>query len=257
MRVEDISPRTWLLAAPAVWAVLFWVLALAGLGAHVAPLKDDPSLRQPLPVPKPSPVARLGPLAQYGETIARPLFSEDRRPKPFSLSPAGDDEQPGFDFVLTGVLLTPTAKIALLQPAGEGGKSVRVHLGDVAEGAESWRLMTLEPRRAVFIGPEGERSLELRAYEGKDGATGTPPSGQVAGALTRPPPASRPMPAQTGAPQRQPALQQPATTTATPAQPAADTTTDDQLESIRRRIQQRRQRQSQETLQLPPPTDTR
>ena len=85
MRAEDVAPRTWLLAALAGWALLAWVLALAGLGGRVAPLADDPSLLQPLPQLRPSPPERLGPYGQYDAIASRPLFSEDRLAKPFSL----------------------------------------------------------------------------------------------------------------------------------------------------------------------------
>ena len=49
MRAEDIAPRTWLLGALAAWALLAWILSLAGLGGRVAPLAEDPSLVQRLP----------------------------------------------------------------------------------------------------------------------------------------------------------------------------------------------------------------
>src|SRR5207342_40969 len=79
MRLDSVSPRTWLLATLAGWALLAWLLALLGMGGHVSSLADDPALMQSLPKPQPSPPARLGPLAQYAENGARPVL---RRPSP-------------------------------------------------------------------------------------------------------------------------------------------------------------------------------
>ena len=44
MRLDDVSPRTWLFGAAAGWALAAWMLALAGMGGRVVPLADDPSL---------------------------------------------------------------------------------------------------------------------------------------------------------------------------------------------------------------------
>ena len=49
MRLDRVSPRTWLLATVAAWAVACWALALAGLGAHAGTLTADAALLQPLP----------------------------------------------------------------------------------------------------------------------------------------------------------------------------------------------------------------
>ena len=264
MRAEDIAPRTWLLGAAAGWAVLAWLLALFGLGGRVAPLAEDPSLLQPLPQSRPSPAERLGPFGQYGETAARPLFSEDRRPKPFSLRPEGEAEDNSFEYVLTGVLLTPSLKMAVLQPTA-GGDSVRVKLGESSEQVAAWRLVSLEPRKAVFEGPDGQRSMDLRAY---DGSGGQPPtaSGQqpVAGARRPQPPAIQiDVPTADAADAANSAANAVADATAAPKpakppqspQPAPDqsaTTPEAQIEAIRQRIQARREQLRREAQQTPP-----
>ena len=115
MRLEDVSPRTWLLGAVAGWALAAWVLALAGMGGRVTPLADDPSLLQSLPKPAKPPPERLGPFGQYAEIAARPLFSQDRRLQPFSLG-GDDDTSNDFDYMLTSVLLVPQVKLAMVQP---------------------------------------------------------------------------------------------------------------------------------------------
>lgn len=276
MRAEDIAPRTWLLGALAAWALLAWILSLAGLGGRVAPLANDPSLVQRLPQLQPSARERLGPYTQYGELASRPLFSEDRRPKPFSLRGEGEGEQTNaFDYVLTSVLLTPGLKLAILQPAGDaqGGAPIRVKLGESAEQAAAWRLVSLEPRQAVFEGPDGQRTIELRAYDGTGGEPATPASQPVArsgapairpvvsrnadtadaaeaaeaanaaaaAAAVAPPTSAKPPQAVTDA-------------TSSAAEPAA--TPDAQIEAIRKRIQARREQLRREAQQPPPPPNT-
>ena len=264
MRPEDIAPRTWLLAAFAGWAVLAWILALAGMGGRVAPLPEDASLQQSLPQVRPSPDERLGPLSRYDAIAARPVFSEDRRPHPFSLRQEGEgEEEAGFDYVLTSVIIAPELEMAVLQPAeGEDGDPIRVKLGEASERAPAWRLVTLEPRRAVFEGPEGQRSLDLRAYDGSGGQPPTPrsqppdnpvvvgrsepgvtdESGDAAQAAR----AAADAAAEAAKPPRPPAA------ATTPPQPIADgpaTTPEAQIEAIRQRIQARREQLRREAQQ--------
>jgi general secretion pathway protein N len=254
VRSEAIGPRTWLLLAVAGWAVLAWLLGLAGMGSRIVPLADDPSLVQAMPaLPAPAP-ERLGPLEQYSEIGAHPVFASDRQPHAFFLEGQGGEQtDKGFDYVLTSVLITPRVRLAILQSPGDGGpaSAVRVKVGDAPPAAAAWHLTELEPRRAVFEGPEGQRTLELRVF---DGQGGTPPT-QLASArqnatrATPPPPGppppshaantparERPSPSDTqgrGAP--------PSADAADPAPPAqAPQTTEQQMQAIRERIEARR-----------------
>lgn len=163
-RLGQAGAMTWVLAAACGWALLLWVGALLGMGGRIAEAVPvaQPALPRPLaPVPD-----RVGPLAQYAEAAAHPLFTEDRRPRAFLASAGGDDgavaAQP-FDFVLTGVLISPQVRLAILQPTA-GGTSLRVREGAVPEGAPGWRLLEVQPRRAVFEGPGGQTTLDLRTF---------------------------------------------------------------------------------------------
>ena len=260
MRVDAAAPRTWLLAALAAWALLVCLLALVGMGGHVTPLPADPALRQPLPQPRPSPPDRLGPLAQYAEIGTRPLFSEDRRPQPFRIAPEGGEEgtpADAFDYVLSSVLITPQVRLAILQPTA-GGKSVSFHLGEAAEDLPNWRLVSLTPRSAVFEGPGGQKSLDLRVWPGGAAAPGNAaPSNAVSDAdvNTAPMPAPPPPTASVATP--------------APATPAAgnggrlgeatpeeqkdeDARAKQQMDAIRKRIEQRRAQLRREAQQQPP-----
>jgi general secretion pathway protein N len=229
VRLEDVSQRTWLLAAVAGWALAAWVLALAGMGGRVTPLADDPSLLQALPKPTRAPPERLGPFGQYAEIAARPLFSQDRRPQPFSLG-GDEDTSDDFDYMLTSVLLVPQVKLAMVQPTG-GGEPLRIKLGDSVAEAPAWRLVALDPRSAVFEGPAGRKTLELRVFDGTGGAL--PSASEDADALADKAASATPAPS-AGVAGGQGA-QKP------DAKPApARSSTEQQMDALRKRIEQRR-----------------
>lgn len=259
MRIEDLSPRSILLASVAGWAILAWLLALLGMGGRVSPLPEDPSLLQPLPQPAPAPEERLGPFSEYGAVAARPLFSEDRRPQPFSLGAGDEEEDNGFDYVLTSVIIAPGLQMAMLQPTGADGEAIRVKLGEASEQAAAWRLVALEPRRAVFEGPDGELVMDLRAFDGAGGQPATPPTSppprDPATAGARPGQALQPATgdeaveaaadaaksaADAAATAQAAAQPTPAPPAPNPRQSSAATTPDAQIEAIRKRIQERR-----------------
>ena len=258
MRFDSASPRTWLLAATAAWAVVTLLLALFGMGGRIALLPEDATLVHALPVlPKTAP-ERLGQLEQYGAIVSRPLFADDRRPHPFSLQPQGEGEAKTFDYVLTSVMITPTFKMAIIQPPDGSSAPLRVKLGEASESLPNWRLESLDARSAVFLGPEGERRLELRVFNGVGGEAPTPVTKtdgpRPAGLPIAPPPeqasetpgpqgpatvASSPAPAA-------PASQARTTPTPTPSQPMTEQA---QMEAIRKRIEARRAQLRQEALQ--------
>ena len=254
MRVDSAGPRTWLLATVAGWALLAWVLALAGMGGRAALLADDPGLLQPLPQPRPSPPERLGPLGQYAEIGARPLFAEDRRPHPFSLQPANGEEAETntFDYVLTSVLITPQLHMAIVQPS-QGGDSVRIKLGEASEDIPAWRLVELNPRSAVFEGPEGRKALDLRTF---DGVGGQSPTEVSAGDPTANAPSTagaRPSPGSADADSGAEAAPEPSVPPSMPASAPQPASTEKQMDAIRKRIEARRAQLRQEALQKTAP----
>ncbi|GAB2502633.1 type II secretion system protein XpsN [Lysobacter humi (ex Lee et al. 2017)] len=239
MRLDDVAPRTLLLGGLAGWAVLAWILALAGMGSRLPP--GEPGAVRAAPVPSlPPPAAdapALGPISQYATTAARPLFATDRRPHPFFLQGEGGGpaEAPEFDLVLTSVLITPQATIAIVQKP-DGSAGWRVRMGEAPESHPNWTLVRLEPRRAVFQGPEGQKELALRVFDGKGGAT--PTASAVPGPANVDPPATM-----GGVPVPTPPPPPPTgVDTGTKGPPSADANAPDpaQIEAIRRRIEQRR-----------------
>jgi len=258
VRLDDAGPRTWLLATVAGWALLAWLLAVAGMGRHAPALDADPTQLRPLPTTRAPAAERLGPLSQYAQIGTRPLFSQDRQPKPFFLQGQGegDSKSNAFDYLLTSVLITPNLHMAILQPA-DGSESVRVKLGEVPESHPSWRLTALDARSAVFEGPDGRREMTLRVF---DGQGGQPPT-----ALNALPPS--PLPAGVGTPVQAapqpkvpPAARAPGagTAAAANARPVveqnddAPATPEAQMEAIRKRIEARRAQMRQQQAAQPP-----
>ena len=214
-RLAQSRPLTWLLAGFLGWALLLWIGALFGMGGRIAPVEPLPP--GALPQPGAATPDRIGPLGQYAEAAARPLFTQDRRPRGFLASvPEGEGEaaqSASLDFILTGVLISPQVRLAIVQPSG-GGEAQRVREGSSPEGAGGWRLLEVQPRRAVFEGSSGQVSLDLRTFGG---------SGAAPAAVARTPsPASAPP-------------QVAADPVAAPPQSEAA-----RIETIRRRIEARR-----------------
>ena len=218
-RILQAGPLTWLLAAACGWAVLLWLLALFGLGEHIGLVRAPSSLA--LPPALAVQADPVGPLSAYPEAMQRPLFTQDRRPRAFlaagadaAVMGAGGGE---LDFILTGTLITPTLRLAVLQPSA-GGDAQRVREGSAPEGAAGWRLVEVQPRRAVFEGSGGQMTLDLRTF----GTPGAPPSAVPAEAAAA-------------------AAQNAADAAADAAEhPAADAASAQQADDIRRRIEARR-----------------
>lgn len=234
--ISALRPGGAVLAGIAAWALCLVVLGLAGLGGRVGLHPGNAALTPALPVVTLDAVgSRLGPAADYLEVGNRPLFSRDRRPAPMTAD-SGPAAVP-LEVNLTSVLITPDLKLAIVQNTSDGA-SRRVRLGDTLEGT-AWRLVQLEPRRAVFEGPEGQRDLALRVFDGSGGQSPTAQAGSGTGGPGVAPPsalaankpdAAAPVAANgSNAPGAAPA---PST--------VAPVTPDEQVEAIRRRIEARR-----------------
>lgn len=212
-RVLQAGPLTWLLAAACGWALLLWLAALLGMGGRIGLVRAPSNMA--LPPPATPSTDRIGPLTDYPQIAQRPLFTQDRRPRAF-LAAGADAAVAGagggdLDYLLTGTMITPQVRLAILQPSG-GGDSQRVREGDVPEGAPGWRLVEVQPRRAVFEGSGGQMTLDLRTF----GTPGAPPSAVPAAADAA------------------------ADASAAAAEAGTDAGSQQQADDIRRRIEERR-----------------
>jgi general secretion pathway protein N len=224
---DALRPLTLLLGAVCLWALMLLALAATGLGGRFLPAPDNPTLIPSLPAFTLSRSAsRLGPIGKYREVGERPLTMADRRPAPVQAA----EDASALDVTLTSVMITPKLQLAIFTE-NQGGATQRVKVGDTVANT-GWRLVQLEPRRAVLEGPSGQRSLDLRVFDGK---SGSPPTMVSVGPTSPPSGANVQTTAAASSPNPNPPMPPP--TAGSPNQPP---TQEQQIEAIRRRIEARR-----------------
>ena len=237
---DTLRPLTLLLAAAGLWALSVLVLALAGLGSRFpAPTAtiEAPALPK-VTLTRTEP--RLGAYANYMEVGQRPLLMPDRRP---GITPSADGQGTSdLDVTLTSVMITSRLQVAILTD-NKDASSRRVRMGETVAGS-NWRLVQLEPRRALLEGPTGQRELLLRVFDGKGGQAPTPSVVRAepqpeAQAQAAPADASQPQPPQPVQTAEQRVAETPPPT-ARPEGTGAAVTQEQQVEAIRRRIEARR-----------------
>lgn len=237
---QRMPGRTRLLVGLAGLALALLALAAVGIGRQVSRGNVIDSAAT-LPQLSVEPAKRPGPLSAYAVIGQTPLFYADRQPHPFVIANAAGDGQPAeatFDFMLTGIVLSPTVQLVTLQPK-DGRPAVRVQKGEAPTGAEGWILQSVEPRAAVFVGPGGENRLELRTYTGDGGRAPMMPGGMPPPGIAQPPP----LPQVTNVEQAAAAARNAAMAASQPppTPPAQDVVPSDaQIQAIRARIQARR-----------------
>lgn len=259
MKRDPITLRTGFLLALAGWAGATWLATGFGLGGRLPTADSDAAAQATLPALPPMAAERMAAADSFSAIGERPLFAEDRRPRPYLLG--GSEPAASAALRLTGVLLTDSFSMATFTT--EQNRSVRLRLN--GEAVDGWQLVALEPRQATVIGPSGSQVLELATFNGQGGepptvlrgANGTVPP---AGALPPPPPPpaaaaasnARPSPDVVSAAA---AVAAPASAPS-PAAPANNGPSEAQMQAIRERIQaRRRQLQQQQQQPSPPPGD--
>jgi general secretion pathway protein N len=167
---------TWLGGACVLAAVALCVL-VAGVGRGIAwgeiPPPRELGHARVVATPPPEPLAR------FAEVWQRPLFAADRKP---AMVVTGDAAVSLGDLQLTGIILTPGLRMALLQNAA-GDQSVRVREGAAMPDGR-WTLATLSPRSAIFDNGGERKELTLAtaapaALERKPGGPPAPGNGPV------------------------------------------------------------------------------
>ena len=171
----------WLVGACAVTGAALLVF-LAGVGRHVA-WNDVPGAAEEAHAAHAAVMPETMPLASFAEVWQRPLFAADR--KPGAVAATGDTVSLG-DLQLTGIILTPTLKMALFRSTS-GDKQVRVKEGAALPDGR-WTLATLGPRSATF--DNGGERKELTLVTARPDALAKSPENAAAG--QQPPIAGQP-----------------------------------------------------------------
>ncbi len=173
-----------MLAGLGTVALLLTALLIAqkfgfGDGFRLAPVAVDKREKLPsLPAARSS--TALKPLASYEAMLERPVFNEDRKPTPIeeTSTEAAPASVAALDAQLTGVILMPKLSLAMIRENATG-KAMRVRLGKELDGAlAGWKLIELEPRKAVFEA-EGQGRQELDLAIDSAGAPAQSPPAMV------------------------------------------------------------------------------
>jgi general secretion pathway protein N len=163
----------------AIWAGGVLLVVEFGLGARYSLHPDGvPEAGQVPEVALLSGLATAEGFEHYSSIVERPLFSADRRPiAADAAGQAAADEAPApapLTVVVTSIILTDDKRIAIVVDPSSN-KSQTVSMGGALSGDQAaWRLVELEPRRAVFEGPGGRSALDLRVFDGQGGEPPTP-----------------------------------------------------------------------------------
>ena len=216
--------------------------------------------------PPAAPVRRamvLKPFSNYEMLLQRPLFNEDRKPTPVEeeVSETPQATVAALDAQLTGIILMPNTKLAMLRE-NSSGKGLRVRLGSELDGAlAGWKLVDLQPRKAVFEAPgQGRQELELAVDKAGAPAIAAPvPPNAQAGMnpmgrpQTPPAPAGQGTPGMAQVPNKEQMVQS-ADVSAQAVEPAQGSTVEPEqpevAESIRQRIEERRRQLREEAARL-------
>lgn len=238
---DTLRPLTMLLGVVSLWAVSVLLLALIGMGGRIATAPATAGKSAPLAaLSLTRSNSRLGPITDFLEVGARPLFTADRRPAPV-VQADGEQTAAVLDAILTSVLITPTLQLAILTD-NKTGAARRVRVGDLVEGSGGWKLLQLEPRRATLEGPGGQQVLDLRVFDGKGAAA---PTAVAAVAPANPGPAAAPVaaaPAEAAPGQPKSEGDEPEAQGVPKLEPIRESVPaqDKQIEAIRARIEARR-----------------
>jgi general secretion pathway protein N len=149
-----------LLILIALWAGL-------GRGAHWHDKAAPPKLP---PVGANLPAPTVPALDQYAEVWQRPLFSPTRTPE----AAADDDGEATGDLELTGVIMLPGLKMAILHDR-TSNKDYRLVAGQPAQGGPA--LVELHPRSAVVDNAGARLSLQLIPGPAPAASSGGPQPG--------------------------------------------------------------------------------
>lgn len=257
MKRDPITLRTGFLLALAGWAGAIWLATGFGLGSQLPSVISDAGVQPALPGLPPMTAERMAAADSYSAIGERPLFAEDRRPRPYLLG--GSEPAGSAALRLTGVLLTDSFSMGTFTT--DQNRSLRLRLN--GEAVDGWQLVALEPRQATVIGPSGSQVLELVTFNGQGGEPPTvlrgangavPPAGVVP--LPPPPPPAASAAATSARPSADvvnAAAGVAAPPPAAPAAPANNGPSEAQMQAIRERIQARR-RQLQQQQQQPSPS---
>lgn len=160
-----------LCAMLAIVLVALW----AGVGRGVRWDDDQAPLRLP-PAHAATPPPLVPPLQNYAVVWERPLFSPERKP---ALGSGGNANADAADLELTGVIVEPGLRMALLREKSTG-RTLRVREGEAA-GDSGVTLVEAKPRSAVIDtgGSRSELALKVGPPPAANAVDNAPPAAPI------------------------------------------------------------------------------
>jgi hypothetical protein len=147
---------------------------------------DNSSVETKQPPRGPETVAthQIGPLSEYQMINERPVFNESRLPVVADITDAdlisdlSIEASDAPDVKLTGVIITPSVKIASLSLAKGDQRSIWAHEGEPMTGEfVGWQVRTVSPRKVILESLGGETlELELVVHDVKIKEPPKPPA---------------------------------------------------------------------------------
>jgi general secretion pathway protein N len=123
--------------------------------------------------------------SEFADVNTRPLFNEDRKPTPPAppVAPGGEAKPvPKLNVTLSGVVITPKVRIAMIVENGKAAQSSAIREGHALPGElGAWSLTKVKPRGATFKSSAGEE-LELELIAKGNGLKPPPPAAPAASA---------------------------------------------------------------------------
>lgn len=159
MTARNIGLLLWVLVGVGAAAVVYWQLTHSPRLPAIFATSRPPEL----PSVEPMQLFQLPPLDQYGEIILHPLFIAAHQPEPPPTEEAPPEKPPAppgpeQKLTLLGVMITSSAKKALLRSEEPNAKTVRIGLG---ETIGEWRLEAIFSDRVVLRKGQSTQALSL------------------------------------------------------------------------------------------------
>lgn len=173
MNAENQRRLTPLLAAAAAVLALGLLLLFSGVGRSVRWLPPRP-LAAVTSTHHPASLLLPLPLQDFAIVWQKPLFSPDRKP----VAAVADGGTSLGDLTLTGIILTPALRMALLRNKN-GDRQVRLREGEATPDG-SITLVEIRPRSALFDASGGRTELKLPAGAAFDDPKGAAPADAAA-----------------------------------------------------------------------------
>jgi len=121
------------------------------------------------PPPAPAPSWTMPPADAFAPIVARPLFSEGRRPPP-KLAPAAAAaaELRALSLAVTAIVLAPDRRLAVVETAPGKTQTQTLSVGDAIDG---WQLVEIAAEHLVFEGDGQRRRIALKDLPGAEGTS--------------------------------------------------------------------------------------